>query len=333
MIGQSRLLTELSRLVKRSRADGVSACAHAKSRRVFRFAYGAIHQGLLQESVNVTVKMIHHRRLGVAGADTLEPQSLMRCVRAAAEIAKHSPAQDDLPDLPARHHIRTSADSYPATVRLSPAACVSSVKRLFHLCQGAGAELAGSLVTGEDEFGVVNSAGVSCYAASTVAGAKLVTMYRRLSGYASAVHRDVNRIDLETLLKKSLSQSLHRNEPVRLPLGTYEVILEPEAVGELVTWLGYTAFGAKSVEERTSCVAGRMGERIFSPLLTIVDNGNDPSVLRMPCDFEGTPKRNVTLIDRGKAAGIVYDSTYGKRFGHPSTGHGMPPGEVEGPLP
>lgn len=333
MIGETRLLTELSRLAKRTRTDGISVCAHAKSRRVFRFAYGAIHQGLLQESVNVTVKVIRNRRSGVASADTLEPQSLTRCVRAAVEIAKHSPAQDDLPDLPARHHIRTTADYCPATVRLSPAACVSSVKRLFHLCAGAGAELAGSLVTGEDEFGVVNSAGVACYAASTVAGAKLVTMYRKLSGYASAVHRDVSRLDLEALLKKSLSQSLHRKEPVRLPLGTYEAVLEPEAVGELVSWLGYTAFGAKSVEERTSCVAGRMGERVFSSQLTIADDANNPATLRMPCDFEGTPKRNVLLIDRGKAAGIVYDSTYGKRFGHPSTGHGMPPGEVEGPLP
>ena len=39
------------------------------------------------------------------------------------------------------------------------------------------------------------------------------------------------------------------------------------------------------------------------------------------------------LIDRGKAAGIVYDSVYGERFGQTSTGHAMPPDEVEGPFP
>ena len=333
MIGELRLLTELSKLTKRAKADGVSACAHASTRRVFRFADEAIHQNLVQERVEVTVKVIQDHRVGVASADTLERESLARCVRAAMEIAKHSPAHDRLPELPAKTRIRSTADYVPSTVRVSAAACVSSVKRLFHVCKGAGAGLAGSLVMGEDEFAVVNSAGASCYAASTVAGAKLVTMYRKLSGYASGVHRDVNRLDLDTLLARSLRQSLHRIEPVTLPVGIYEVILEPEAVAELVTWLGYTAFGAKSVEERTSFLAGRMDEKVFAPSITIYDDGNDPAGLRMPFDFEGTAKQKVTLINHGRAAGLVYDSTYGARFGHPSTGHAMPPDEVDGPLP
>ena len=333
MIGETRLLTELSRLVKRARADGVSVCAHAKTRRVFRFAYDAIHQALVQTQVNITVKIIHGKRLGVASADTLEPRSLARCVRAAGEIARHSPRQEDLPELARAHRSTTTTDYVPATARVSAAASVSSLKRLFHLSKGAGATLAGSLVTGTDEFAVVNSAGVLCYTASTVAGSKLVTMYRQLSGYASAVDRDIERVNLEQLLKRSLSQSLHQKEPVTLPLGAYEVILEPEAVAELVTWLGYTAFGAKSVEERTSFLAGRMGEQVMDPQITIYDDGHDPAGLRMPFDFEGVPKRKVVLIERGNAAGIVFDSAYGARFGAASTGHGMPPDEVEGPLP
>jgi predicted Zn-dependent protease len=180
---------------------------------------------------------------------------------------------------------------------------------------------------------VVNSDGVASYAASTIAGIKLVTMYRSLSGYAGGVHRDFARLDLEALLQRSMSQSLTRREPVSLPLGSYEVILEPEAVGELVSWLGYTAFGAKQMEERTSFLAGRMDDQVCSPLITIADDANDPETLRMPFDFEGTPKQRVLLIDRGRAAGIVYDTTYGRRFGRASSGHGMFPGDVEGPLP
>jgi predicted Zn-dependent protease len=303
------------------------------SRRVFRFAYGAIHQDLVQEGVRVTATILADGRAGIASTETLEPASLARCVRAAAQIAAHAPRQANRPALPLRHRLTTQRDYRPATARAGAGACVSALAQLFRLCQGAGAELAGSLVTGEDEFGVVNSAGVACYAASTIAGAKLVTMYRAVSGYASGVDRDVRRLDLPTLLKQSLRQSLQRQEPVTLPLGTYEVILEPEAVAELVTWLGYTAFGAKSMEERTSCLAGRMGERLFDPQLTIADDGHEPLGLRMPFDFEGTPKQRVVLIDRGRAAGIVYDTAYGHRFGHPSTGHAMPPDDVEGPLP
>ncbi len=333
MIGATRLLSALSTLVKRTRADDVSVCAHAKTRRVFRFAQEAIHQDLIQESLAITVKVIANHRVGVASTDTLEPTSLTRCARAALEIARHTPPHRDLPALPSRHRLRTTTDYIPATVKLSSKECVRKLKRLFQLCKGAGVTLAGSLVTGEDEFVVANSAEVACYAASTVSGAKLVTMHQQLSGYASSVHRDIGQLDLDGLLKRSLQQSLHRRNPIAVPLGDYEVILEPEAVGELVTWLGYIAFGAKSVEERTSFLAGRLGEQVMDRQITVYDDGMDTSTLRLPFDFEGTPKQRVVLIDAGRAAGIVYDTAYGARFDHPSTGHGMPPDEVEGPFP
>ena len=333
MINETRLLTELSKVVKRARVDGISLCAHAKRRRVFRFAYEAVHQAIAQETVGVVVKVIHNQRVGVASADTLEIPRLLRCVEAARAIAAHTPKQDQPPALPARHRLKTREDAMASTAEFTPSACVALLKHLVRICQGAGVSLAGSLVTGEDAFAVVNSAGVACAARSTVSGVKLVTMYRKLSGYASGVHRDIRKLEAEDVLQRSLHQSLHQREPVTAPLGSYEVILEPEAVAELIVWLGYTAFGAKSVQEHTSFMAGRMGEQVVDPSITIYDDGTEPMALRLPFDFEGTPKQRVAFIERGIAAGVAYDTTYGARFAHPSTGHGMPPDEVEGPLP
>jgi len=76
-----------------------------------------------------------------------------------------------------------------------------------------------------------------------------------------------------------------------------------------------------------------MGEQVMARTITIVDDGNDPEGLRHPFDFEGVPKQHVRLINRGKATGIVYDTTYGLLYGQPSTGHAPSPDEVEGPLP
>jgi predicted Zn-dependent protease len=333
MVGETRLVTELARAVKRVRADGVSACAHAASRCVLRFAHGAIHQDLTQETIDVTLKVLRGGRAGVASVGTLQPADLRACARAAADIARHAPPPSHLPPLPANHRLSTTEDYVRGTARADAAACVRTLERLFRLCRGAGAELAGSLVFGEEAWAVVNTAGTVCYAASTVCGARLVTFYRALSGYASGAGRSLARLDLDELLARSLRQSLHRAEPVALPLGVYEVVLEPEAVAELVEWMGYTGFGAKSVEERTSFLAGRMGERLLHPSVTIVDDGTDAATLRLPFDAEGTPRQRVVLIDRGKAAGLVYDTTYGARFNHASTGHALGANETEGPLP
>lgn len=333
MIGNDKLLTPLTRLVKQVKTDGLTVCAYARSRRVLRFAYEAIHQNIQQESLSVTVKAIADNRIGVASMNQLDAKSLKQCVQSALAIARHSPKQEKLPDLPSSYRFCSTEDYSQNTAAASAVSCVEKLKHLFRICRGASAQLAGSLATGEDEMAVVNSSGVAAYAASTVSGAKLVTMYRKLSGYASGVCRDFDRLNLEEVLQRSLKQSLHAGEPVKLPLGSYEVILEPEAVAELVNWLGYIAFGAKSFQEHTSFLSGRIGELLLDSQMTIYDDGTDLQGLRMPFDFEGTPKQRVTLIDRGKAAGIVYDTLYGERFAHASTGHGMPADETEGPFP
>ena len=121
--------------------------------------------------------------------------------------------------------------------------------------------------------------------------------------------------------------------PRPLPLGKYRVLLEPEAVAELLTWLGYLGFGAKQFAEHTSFLCGRMGDAITGSAITITDDALEPSTLVQPFDFEGVPKRRVPLIERGVATGLVYDTQYGRVYDTPSTGHASSPDATEGPSP
>ena len=70
--------------------------------------------------------------------------------------------------------------------------------------------------------------------------------------------------------------------PQAIPLGKYDVLLEPEAVAELLEWLGYIGFGAKQIEDRTSFMAGRMGEKLMGQRISISDDGSDPEGMTRP---------------------------------------------------
>ena len=333
MIGSTKLLNTLGALVKRSKADATSVFAEAQTRRVLRFAQGRIHQDLVQELLRVSVTARLDHRLGVASTETLDRAGLRRCLDAAIEIARHARASKMIPELPGGYRLLTTQDHVPATAAVSVRRMVETIRRLFHLCQGLGVELAGSSMTAEEERAVANSRGVACYAASTVAGLKLVTMRKALRGFAGGAHPDIRRLDADTLLERALAPCLLRQAPVSVPVGAYEVILEPEAVAELLVWLGYITFGAKQLKERTSAFAGRMGEMVAAPNVTIVDDGTDPSGLRLPFDAEGVAKQRVALIERGRAVGAVYDTTHGALYARASTGHALEPGDTEGPLP
>jgi predicted Zn-dependent protease len=333
MIGSASLLGALAQLVRGSPADGTTVYAQAGTRRVMRFAYESVHQDLLQENLTVYVKVLVGQRTGVAATNLLDRASLQRSLRAALQIARHTPPATLVPELPGPFTLTDAGDYDAATMAVDPDRLVEVLRRLFRLAKGAGAQLAGSLALGDDERAVVNSRGVAAYHAATVSGLKLVTLYRACSGYASGVDRRFAALDCDRLLEQALRQCLHRRAPVTPATGTYEVILEPEAVAELVNWLGYITFGAKSFQERTSALVGRIGEPLAEESITIVDDAHDTAGLRSPFDCEGVPAQRVPLIDQGKAAGIVYDTAYGARYRHPSTGHALPPDEPDGPLP
>jgi predicted Zn-dependent protease len=111
--------------------------------------------------------------------------------------------------------------------------------------------------------------------------------------------------------------------------GTYEVVLEEYAVAEMLEFLSLMGFSALAAQEERSFM--RLGERITGEPVAIWDDGLDRSGLPAPFDFEGVPKQRVDLIKNGVATGLVYDQQTARRAGRPSTGHGLPAPNTEGP--
>ena len=79
--------------------------------------------------------------------------------------------------------------------------------------------------------------------------------------------------------------------------------------------------------------AARRTSRWRRPSISIWDDGADPRTLGAPFDFEGVPKQRVDLIRDGVFLDAVYDLRTGKEAGVPSTGHGLPSPNPEGPFP
>src|SRR4029079_12939954 len=97
---------------------------------------------------------------------------------------------------------------------------------------------------------------------------------------------------------------------------------------EAVELLSLSAFGARTFQDGSSCLAGREGEKITGPI-TIFDDalsGSDGCPTE-PFDSEGTPKQKHVFIDNGIARGPIYDRATAARAKVSSTGHGSPVGD------
>lgn len=333
MIGKEKLLDILTQALKWSSADQTLICCYSTLMRVTRFRNFRIHQDIEESEVEIFFKVDLDGKIGVSSTGSLKPEDLKEALKNASHIAKVSPKSRIKAKFPSGEIVPPVTTYYQETVDPLFDRRIENISRTFDAVKKHDLSLAGSFMTGEEEMAVVNSYDDARYQASTVSVLKLIAMDETSSGFGGQVSRNVAMIDWENTLDEAVKKCLDGKNPQQIELGRYDCLLEPEAVGEIMQWLGYIGFGAKQFYEKTSFLSDRIGDKIMSDKVTICDDGFHPETIVYPFDFEGTPKKKVMLIENGVAKGVVYDSHYGSLYKKDSTGHASLPDETEGPLP
>jgi PmbA protein len=228
---------------------------------------------------------------------------------------------------------------YPAAGRHDPATAATDPATRAGLVAGVigrlpeGVAAAGACETREVELAVANTRGVLAAGATTAASFSILADAGSGTGWAEGTEPALADLDVAALGKRAARKAVDSREPRELAPGTYPVVLEPNAASVMVQWLGWLGFGAKAYDEGRSFLVGRLGRRVCSPLVTIVDDATAADTIGVGFDFEGVPKRRVTLIDKGVAASLVYDFRAATAHGVEPTGHGLPAPSAEGALP
>lgn len=105
-----------------------------------------------------------------------------------------------------------------------------------------------------------------------------------------------------------------------------DVVFSPLSIGNtdsgLLSFVLSKALSGQNVYQKVSFLAGRIGDQIWSDLVTLIDN---PLLSGMcgsrPFDDEGVPSSRSRLVDKGVLKGFVWDSYYGSLSGNGSTGN------------
>ena len=122
---------------------------------------------------------------------------------------------------------------------------------------------------------------------------------------------------------KAVDQALLNLDSRPTPAGTMTVVLGPGWPGVLLhEAIGHGLEGDFN-RKGSSAFTGRMGERVASPGVTVVDDGTLPSRRgSLNVDDEGTPTQCTTLIENGVLRGYIQDSLNARLMKMPLTGNG-----------
>lgn len=331
--GEPELRNIADRILGMSSADQTEVLLFSTHSALTRFANSYIHQNVEQTSVEVAVRAVLGKKVGVAGTNILSDDSLRAVVERATTLARHQKENAEFRSLPSPGPVKQIDAYVERTAACGPDERADVVAKVCDAARKAGVKAAGAFRTSASEVVVANSLGVFAYHRETNADINTTIMSDTSSGYADRLGIDVAEIDGEALAAEAIDKCLRSVDPVSLDPGDYAVVLEDYAVADILDYLAYLAFGAQAYQEKRSFLSGRLGQQVMGENISIWDDGLAADTIPMPFDFEGVPKQRVELITDGIAKGVVYDAYYGGREGQRSTGHALPAGATFGPLP
>ncbi len=323
----------LREAIGQSAAEQTEALLEARRESLTRFANNEIHQNVTSLNHTLTLRVRVGRRSGSASTNRLDSSGLRQLADRALAIARLSPEDDGLPDLAPPADLPPLEAFVPATAASTPEERAAAVGPVMADAAARDLNAAGALSATTTAIGFANSRGVFAFQPETYAQFTCTVRSANSSGWVDRHRRDVRALDAAALGRVAIEKAERSRDPGAIEPGSYTVVLEPNAVAELVQFLAGLGFGALAEQEGRSFMGGRVGERITGERATLTDDPFDPRAFGRPFDSEGTPRRRVTLIERGVARGIVHDRRTALKAGVESTGHATPPPGTEGPLP
>jgi len=322
---ERRLLALGRKMVRDSDAEETEVLLADGREFLTRFAAGAIHQNVGAEEAAAVVRAVVDRRVGVATADSLEADALDSARASALAIAEAADPDPHWPGLPKARPVKPVKAYDAATAAADAKARADFAAGIIAAARERDGEAAGIVQTEEGTLAVVNSRGVAVAYSHTRAEANALVTCGDGSGWAEAVAVRLSDLDADRLGRRAALTAEKSRNPRPLAPGTYDVVLEPSAVGEWLQDLAFVAFSGKDVAEGRSPLAGRLGQVVTGEQVTVWDNARDRRTLLQPFDYEGQPARRLSLIKGGVAEAVATNHYRARRMGRRvSTGHALP---------
>jgi len=292
-----------------------------------RFARNEVTTSGSVEDGTVTVGSAFGKRQASASTNVFTDKALRACVGQAERLARLAPEDPEfMPAVPPQQYAPVSA-FFDSTANLSAEARGRAARFALELARAAGdLTAAGFIQANVGAAAVGSSSGLFAYHQSTDVSYTLTvrTADGTGGGGGGGSSSDWTRIDPEAIARRAAHKATASRDPVAAEPGAYTVVLEPQAVGDLVQTLAFSLDARSSDEGRgpfTKPGGGtKLGEKIVDEGVTILSDPADSALLTAPFDGDGLPLRRQVWIDRGVLTNLAYSRFWAKKQGKDPTG-------------
>lgn len=300
---------------------------------------------ITEPTINITAT--HRKRSANFSINRLDDASIGNAIAAMKRRIEMFPPADYPGGLrSAEHYLETQLWS-DATYELGAARRAELQRQLVAPAEKEDLLSAGYLEVRAIGNGVVNTAGLFAYLPETRAQFS-VTVRNKTgtgSGWAGVANKDWRAIDADRLSAIAIDKCKRSADPVAIEPGRYTVIMEPQAVSDLMMPLIYSidrqqaemGIGPWADRPQQSSRAGlivgdassfegtagqgqggsgnsRIGQLVMDPRITISADPSDPEAPFVPFAGDGSPYQSVKWIENGVLKELSYWRWYANQI-------------------
>jgi predicted Zn-dependent protease len=312
------------KVLNMAKADAVEVDFNGGERSGTRWANSNITVNLVQldQQLSVTVRL--GQKTGSASTREFDDDSLKAMVEEATDAAKAARDNPNLQPLTKGPQDYMPVDAaLPPMVNFGPGERAEMVRKSVAICDKKGALGSGYIPKTYQTTCSANSAGLFAYYQYAEAGMILTcrTPDGKGSGWAGITGvKDLGLIDPVRISEIAADKAVKSQKPRALEPGRYTVILESRPAARFLS-LMTGIFNARAVETGprsylTGAEKGtsKLGQKVFSDLVTIKSDIGNPILRQTPILPDGTPAKPVTWVEKGVLKNLYYDQQYATRM-------------------
>ncbi len=324
-IGESLL-----KIARQKRVDEAEVYLSSNRVLTIRIVNNAVFEAKSVHDIGAGIRVIKGNMLGFSSTSDLSPQSLERAITSALQVsrARKVPSSYSFPD-PAKPPEVTGL--YDRNIGELPVE--EAVELAYEMVDSSLnfnpkiVDNAGVLNLIEYHVVIMNTHDLTAFNDGTFFEASLTATAKdgegKSEGAESIAGRKLDDFKPKDVGVKAAEMAVQCLKTEPLKEGTYTLILDYEPSSNITSYISML-LSPMVAKLYYPLFIDKIGKQVGSPQLSIIDNQLMPGGIgSSPIDDEGTPSRQIILMEEGVLKTFVYDRFYGAMDGKQTTGNAL----------
>src|SRR5213593_712333 len=342
----SRQLEQVLGTALERRADYADIYFEARTTETVALEEGLVKKTARSISQGVGVRVLAGEKTGYAHSDDITLETLQIAARTARAIAHESGETRVVPLTAVGHAQRDlyALSSPPTTIPLAEKlALLQRIDEEARRYDPRITNVLASLAVEQKQVLILTSTGLMIADSQPLLRLQVTCLATQGTTRQQGSYGGGGRVEFSFLFDQdrwrtftceAARQAILGLEAAPAPAGTMPVVLGPGWPGILLHEAVGHGLEGDFNRKQTSAFAGRVGQKVASELVTVIDDGTIPSRRgSINVDDEGTPTHRNVLIENGVLRGYMQDRLNSRLMGMAATGNGRRESYAYPPMP